>query len=352
MKGQVRYSQSINNYHAVEVTLQREHAKVIGTKCDCMANQGRCCSHVVGFLYKINQAVIKGLTGIACTDTTCAWNSSTSQNVLPDTVENIRAADDTVSKSTFVMTTCLETDDDVIKHFTSGAMAGLASVPGTIMNHVITAKPVEIPRSDHDVLPKDHGDCAQQQCQLCNAVYAKHIQCNDKERVNLARATKDQNSALWLDQRKIRITSSEASDVPKKTDPKNWLDRKLNNRFLGNASTRHGQECEPIARSCFERVYRKKVKQTGLVVHPQEHWLGASLDGTVDEDTILEIKCPTEKKLEQYGGSLYNMIEANKYELIWCSFDGWKICPSTNCSRSRILLPSADSYALCKQKTV
>lgn len=151
MKGQVRHSQSINNYHAVEVTFQREHAKVIGSKCDCMANRGRCCSHVAGFLYKINQAVIKGLTGIACTDTTCAWNNSTSQNVLPDTVENIRAADDTTSKSTFVMTTCLETDDDVIKHFTSGAMAGLASIPGTIMNHVIMAKPVEIPSSDHDV---------------------------------------------------------------------------------------------------------------------------------------------------------------------------------------------------------
>ena len=47
--------------------------------------------------------------------------------------------------------------------------------------------------------------------------------------------------------------------------------RKLNNRFLGNAVTRHRQESEPLARQQFERLCRKKVKMTGLVVHEKDY---------------------------------------------------------------------------------
>ena len=114
----------------------------------------------------------------------------------------MRASNDAASKSTFVVTTSIETEDDVIQHFKSGVIAGLASIPGTVMNHVLTAKPSIFIRHENDFLPKVHGNCAEKQCHLCNAVFDKYVKCEGQRRGELARATRDQNSSLWRDQQK------------------------------------------------------------------------------------------------------------------------------------------------------
>ena len=54
---------------------------------------------------------------------------------------------------------------------------------------------------------------------------------------------------------------------------------------------------------------------TGLVVRSEESWLGASLDGVIDEETILQIKCLTERKFAKYDGSVHGLIESNTYDL-------------------------------------
>jgi len=197
----------------------------------------------------------------------------------------------------------------------AGPISGIASIPGTIIHHVLKAKPHELGTDNN--LPKIHGNCKERDCELCESVYKQFVTIGKEERDHLAEETKSQDSKLWKDQRKIRITSSEAHEVPKtqKADPKNWVDRKLNNRFHGNAATRHGTESEPIARSFFESHAMQKVNTTGLIIDPEEHWLGASLDGIVDEDTILEIKCPTKEKLKKYNGSLEQLIKSNKYDV-------------------------------------
>lgn len=313
LKGPVRYSQSINNHHNVELTLQRKDGKVVGVNCDCMANRGKCCSHTAGLLYKVKDAVTQGFTGTACTDKVCAWNQSTWKNVVPDTVENIQGPDHGHRKSMKVTATAFETDADVIQHFSSPEMAGLAMIPGTILHHVLTAQPQK--KANINELPKDHAQCAQHNCKLCNIVFERYVKCGKDEREKIETKTKGQNCPFWLDQRKIRITSSQASEVPKKADPSNWVERKLNCKFFGNTATRYGQTSEPLARKCFEDTTGQTVETTGLVVHEKENWLGASLDGIIDTDTILEIKCPTLKKLEAHDGSLLKMIESNKYDV-------------------------------------
>ena len=47
----VRFSQAVNSYHNVSVTIQREDGKIL--ECDCMAGRGKCCSHTAGLLYKM-----------------------------------------------------------------------------------------------------------------------------------------------------------------------------------------------------------------------------------------------------------------------------------------------------------
>uniref|UniRef100_A0A3P9LPB7 YqaJ viral recombinase domain-containing protein n=1 Tax=Oryzias latipes TaxID=8090 RepID=A0A3P9LPB7_ORYLA len=212
-----------------------------------------------------------------------------------------------------VISTAFDTDDNVIAHFSAPDMIGLSMVPGTILHHVLTAQAQTV----HSEIgpPKEHTLCAEQKCTLCNTTFHNYVKCGEQERLRLLIETKGQNSKLWLDQRKIRITSSEACEVPKKVHPTNWVERKLNTNFTGNEASRYGQQAEPLARQCFEETTGLTVETTGLFVHDQENWLGASLDGIIDTDTILEIKCPTSKKLEAHGGSLLKMIESNKYDV-------------------------------------
>ncbi len=60
----------------------------------------------------------------------------------------------------------------------------------------------------------------------------------------------------------------------------------------------HRNANEQRARETFEELSGSQVQTTGLVVQPEESWLGASLDGIIDEETILEIKCPMVQKLQ------------------------------------------------------
>lgn len=90
LKGVVRFSQAVNWYHNVSVTIQREDDKICEVVCDCMAGRGKCCSHTAGLLYKIKDASARGFTGSACTDRACAWNQSTCDSVVPESLENMQ----------------------------------------------------------------------------------------------------------------------------------------------------------------------------------------------------------------------------------------------------------------------
>ncbi len=89
LRGSVRFSQTIRSNHSVEVTVSRNESKITTVKCNCIAGEGKCCSHSAGLAFKINEACKKGYIGIACTDEACQWNRSTQRNVVPDTIENI-----------------------------------------------------------------------------------------------------------------------------------------------------------------------------------------------------------------------------------------------------------------------
>lgn len=82
---------------------------------------------------------------------------------------------------------------------------------------------------------------------------------------------------------------------PRKPILRMRINRKLIDRFMGNSATRHGQECEPLAQQYYERVCRRKVKTTGLVIHERGPLASCQPDGVRDDDSILEIKCPAKK---------------------------------------------------------
>ena len=55
---------------------------------------------------------------------------------------------------------------------------------------------------------------------------------------------------------------------------------------------KRGTELEPFARLAYEAKRGVKVSQTGFYVHPEIERAGASPDGLIGEDGLIEIKCP------------------------------------------------------------
>ena len=60
--------------------------------------------------------------------------------------------------------------------------------------------------------------------------------------------------------------------------------------FTGNIATNYGHANEGTARMTFELSTGLTVVDTGF--HPHEDWAGASPDGLIGDDAVLEIKCP------------------------------------------------------------
>ncbi|KAM9307433.1 uncharacterized protein KZ484_000756 [Pholidichthys leucotaenia] len=273
LNGPVEFSRSINGYRNADLILRKKDGKVVGV----------------------------------------TWNQTTWKNVMPDTTENIHGPDHGPLREMKVKSKTFDTDADVIKHFTSPELGGLAMIPGTILHHVVTAK-LEKKANAND-LPKNHGQCVKHKCELCRLVFERYVKCGKGDREKIETKTKGQNNQFRLMQKKIRITCSELSEIPKKADPSSWVRRKLNCKFVGSTVSTCDHPSESSARKCFERTTGCTVETKGLIVHKTENWLVASISGIIDSDTILQIKCPTPKKLAAYNGSLLKLIESNEYDV-------------------------------------
>lgn len=62
-------------------------------------------------------------------------------------------------------------------------------------------------------------------------------------------------------------------------------------RFV-SAAMRHGTELEPVARLKYEVRHDVLVEEVGFVLHPEIPWAGASPDGLVGAEGMVQIKCP------------------------------------------------------------
>ena len=118
--------------------------------------------------------------------------------------------------------------------------------------------------------------------------------------------TADQQSSAWLKAREGRITASRIKDVlsfnangkpsAKRTG---YLMELVAERLTGRAEEHyvspamdHGTEFEPIARAAYEMAFNVDVIRVGFAVHPALDFAGASVDGLVGDQGIIEIKAP------------------------------------------------------------
>ena len=115
----------------------------------------------------------------------------------------------------------------------------------------------------------------------------------------------EQGSDAWFNIRIGKVTASRVADVLAKTKTgysttrDNYMAQLVCERLTGqkgesftNAAMQHGTETEPLARAAYEARYDVLVDEVGFVSHPTIEMSGASPDGLVGEDGLIEIKCP------------------------------------------------------------
>jgi len=122
-----------------------------------------------------------------------------------------------------------------------------------------------------------------------------------------------QGSTEWFQARCGRITASRIADVMEQNKNGSWSAKRIDylwelveERITGvcmakyvNAAMQWGTETEPEAREFFEGKYEIEVDQTGFIQHPGMDYAGASPDGLIGADGLIEIKCPTTKTMLQ-----------------------------------------------------
>lgn len=115
----------------------------------------------------------------------------------------------------------------------------------------------------------------------------------------------NQGTDEWLQERCGKVTASRIADLMATTrsgyaaSRDNYKAQIIAERLTGcvaasftNAAMIHGTETEPEARRAYEFFVDRDVQQVGFVPHPTIEMSGASPDGLVGADGLLELKCP------------------------------------------------------------
>lgn len=114
-----------------------------------------------------------------------------------------------------------------------------------------------------------------------------------------------QGSPEWMAERCGRVTASRVADVIAKTKSgwgasrANYMAELIAERLTGvkaegytNAAMQHGIDTEPQARGAYQFYADVEVVEVGFIAHPTIPMTGASPDGFVGDDGLVEIKCP------------------------------------------------------------
>lgn len=115
----------------------------------------------------------------------------------------------------------------------------------------------------------------------------------------------EQGTPEWFAQRMGKVTASRISDIIAKTKTGvaasrgNYLAQLVAERLTGqtadsfkSGAMQHGTETEPQARMAYEAETGLMVSEVAMIEHPTIAMSGASPDGLVGEDGLVEIKCP------------------------------------------------------------
>ena len=110
-----------------------------------------------------------------------------------------------------------------------------------------------------------------------------------------------QKSKEWYNTRNNIITSTDVStilDQNKYQNKRELILKKINNKISSpNEAMEWGNFFEDIATDIYSKINNKKVYNLGLLIHDLYKFIGASPDGLIENNDLLEIKCPFSQKV-------------------------------------------------------
>lgn len=157
----------------------------------------------------------------------------------------------------------------------------------------------------------------------------KHVvifeQVTEREAAEIQEKTRDQSSSKsWFNERSWRIISSRFGYICFATQRRNKT--KLCQSLVQtsavsfrNEAISHGKFYESKTISSFEAYTGPKVKRCGLFVCVQRPYLGASPDGLVLNESVIEVKCP-------YTGRHERIVPGKHFSFLKCK---WGDCFET-----------------------
>ncbi len=131
------------------------------------------------------------------------------------------------------------------------------------------------------------------------------IEVTEQQMKDLQLVQIEQGSDAWFQQRLGKVTASKIADIVAKTKSgystsrANYMAQLVVERLTGvktesftNAAMEWGTQTEPLARAAYELKTGVMVDEVAMIDHPTIPMSGASPDGLVGEDGMIEIKCP------------------------------------------------------------
>lgn len=147
-----------------------------------------------------------------------------------------------------------------------------------------------------------------------------------------------QGSDDWLVARSGHATASRFKDILAKVKSgesasrRNYRMAVVTERLVGgpiasftNTAMQHGTDHEPFARMAYESRTGAFVDEVGFLTHPTIAWCGGSPDGLINDDGIIEIKCPyvSTVHVETIQGGMPSEHLAQCHGLLWISGRQW-----------------------------
>ncbi|KYM95153.1 hypothetical protein ALC62_14214 [Cyphomyrmex costatus] len=119
---------------------------------------------------------------------------------------------------------------------------------------------------------------------------------NAKDWKENERKTREQSdSELWLSLRKIMLTASNFGTVCRMRPTTSCATTVKSILFppsIDTAAMKYGRDMEKVVKQELSKILKKDIEPCGLFIDSNNPWLGASPDGLLEEDGLVEIKCP------------------------------------------------------------
>lgn len=281
-----------DNIYTVAVILGTD-SKVINASCECRASESKSCSHIIAIMFALEDyTILFGFQPMTCTSRLKTWNVGRKRGKDPKSVFD--ASYPHHSKS--------EMDRSRFRKFDPVPKKCMKfNEKQDIENFITNLQACSRPSMFEIILKIKYEDYHLEQ-KMLNVLKLKiadmilNLVSADSGPVALVA---DQNNITWLNERRIRITASNAKSFFTAKSLDNLINRHLwSNTNLANIpAIRYGKVSEPLAFDEYKRVTNYDVRKCGFFTNKSFPGLGCSPDGLVYDKngnivSLIEIKCP------------------------------------------------------------